>query len=85
MEEALGIRPVTTASSGNWMVIALAQAVADHDMAALDDNLEIITACIKRGIHRTYQLNFGNQFYHYVRTTTLINVLRGWDGTDPIE
>ena len=67
------------------MAVSLVQAVDDHDMAALDDNLETITARIKRGIHRKGQLNFGKQFDHYVRTTTLINVLRGWDSMDPIE
>uniref|UniRef100_A0AAV1UN26 Uncharacterized protein n=1 Tax=Peronospora matthiolae TaxID=2874970 RepID=A0AAV1UN26_9STRA len=64
LEETLGIRPVTTASSGYCLAIALAQEVADHDMAALDDTLETITACIKRGIYRTEKLNLDEKFGH---------------------
>ena len=50
VEAVLGIRPVTTPSSGNCMAMAVAQAYVDHDLAAFDDTLETTTASIKRGI-----------------------------------
>ncbi|KAE8915452.1 hypothetical protein PF003_g616 [Phytophthora fragariae] len=80
IEELLGIRSVVTPSSGNCMAMALAQAVADHNLAAFDDELEEMTAAIKRGIRWSGQLNYREQFDHFTRMTTLINVERGWDG-----
>ncbi|KAE9022103.1 hypothetical protein PR002_g12066 [Phytophthora rubi] len=80
IEELLGIRSVVTPSSGNCMAMALAQAVADHNLAAFDDELEEMTAAIKRGIRWSEQLNYREQFDHFTRMTTLINVERGWDG-----
>ena len=66
MKVELNTRPVTTVSSGSCMAIALAQEVADHDMADVDASLKTITAFIKRGSHRTGHLDFGEQFGHYV-------------------
>lgn len=60
--------------------MALAQAVADHNLAAFDDKLEEMTAAIKRGIRWSGLLNYREQFDHFTRMTTLINVGRGWDG-----
>ncbi|KAE9067300.1 hypothetical protein PF007_g28125 [Phytophthora fragariae] len=85
IEQALGLRQVATPSTGNCMAMARAQATADHNLAAFDENLEKITAAIKRGIHWTGQLNYSEQFDHFTRTTTLVNVNRGWEGMTPQE
>lgn len=85
IEQDLGLTPVTTPATGNCMAMALAQAVSDHDLVADDGSLEFITACIKRGIHWAALLHFEEQFSHSVRTATLVNVHRGWDGMTPRE
>ena len=50
IERDLGLRPVITPATGNCLAMANAQAVADHDLVALDTILENSTGCIKRGI-----------------------------------
>ncbi|ETO80217.1 hypothetical protein F444_05210, partial [Phytophthora nicotianae P1976] len=60
--------------------MALAQALVDTDLASQDDSLEAIARSLKQGICWTGQLNLHEQFDHYVRTTTLVNVMRGWEG-----
>jgi hypothetical protein len=80
IEKELGLRPVTTPASGNCMAMAIAQAVADHSMAAFSKQLEDITAAVKRGIKWTAQLNYAEQFGHFQRVTSLINLERGWEG-----
>ncbi|KAE9032084.1 hypothetical protein PR002_g9366 [Phytophthora rubi] len=82
---ALGIREVNTPSTGNCMAMALAQAAADHDLAAHDAILETVTSSIKRGIRWTGKLNMSEQFNHFARTNTLINVKRGWEDMPPRE
>ncbi|KAE8887586.1 hypothetical protein PF003_g28476 [Phytophthora fragariae] len=85
IEELLGMREVTTPSTGNCMAMALAQAIADHDLAAHGECLESLTTSLKRGIKWTALLNCTEQFNHFARTTTLINVGRGWEGMDARE
>uniref|UniRef100_H3GL61 OTU domain-containing protein n=1 Tax=Phytophthora ramorum TaxID=164328 RepID=H3GL61_PHYRM len=80
VERVLGIRQVTTPSSGNCMAMALAQAAADQHLAAYDATLEEVTTSIKRSIRWSGFLNMNEQFDHYTRTQTLINVKRGWYG-----
>ena len=62
------------------MAMAVAQAYVDHDLAAFDDILETTTESIKRGIRWLAQLHLFAQFDHAVRTSTLVNVQRGWEG-----
>ncbi|KAL3667569.1 hypothetical protein V7S43_007123 [Phytophthora oleae] len=78
LESNLGLTEVNTPSSGNCMAMALAQAVANHDLAAHDGVLEQATASIKRGIKVAGQMNMDQQFGHYARMNTLVNVNRGW-------
>ncbi|KAE9357445.1 hypothetical protein PR003_g1800 [Phytophthora rubi] len=80
IEKRLGLRQVVTPASGNCMAMALVQAVADQDLATSKQQLEGLTAIIKRGIGWTGQLNFLGQFDDFARKATLINVQRGWDG-----
>jgi len=61
------------------------QAVTDVDLAQLTGELEAITAVIKRGIGWAGQLNYLEQFNHFVRKTTLINVQRDWEDMDAHE
>lgn len=85
IEDSLSLCQVSTPASGNCMTMALAQALADNDLAAHDEKLEEITACLKRGIKWAGQLHLPEQVGHFVRMTTLINVQRGWDGMEAQE
>ncbi|KAG1690419.1 hypothetical protein DVH05_028095 [Phytophthora capsici] len=80
IEASLGLRQVNTPATGNCMAMALAQALVDTDLASQDDSLEAITKSLKQGICWAGQQNLQEQFDHYVRTSTLVNVQRGWDG-----
>jgi len=82
IETVLGIREVATPASGNCMAMAIAQALADHNLAAYDITLAEMTAAIKRGICWTGLMHCSDQFNHYTRMATLINMERGWDGMD---
>ena len=83
IETGLELRPIMTPATKNCMAMALAQAVANHDLVAHDGTLELLTATIKRGICWATMLNFDEQFNHSVRTATLVNVLRGWTDMSP--
>jgi hypothetical protein len=85
IETGLGLREVATPASGNCMAMALAQAEADQSLAAYDSELEEITAAIKREICWSAQLNLNEQFNHYTRQTTLVNMERGWMGMNSQE
>ncbi|KAE9357793.1 hypothetical protein PR003_g1618 [Phytophthora rubi] len=85
IEDSLSLCQVSTPASGNCMTMALAQALADNDLAAHDGTLGEITACLKRGIKWAGQLHLPEQVGHFVRMTTLINVQRGWDGMEAQE
>ncbi|EEY57258.1 uncharacterized protein PITG_11092 [Phytophthora infestans T30-4] len=67
------------------MAMALAQGIANHNLAARADTMETLTAAIKRGICCSGQLNCMDQFDHFTRTQTLVNMERGWEGMDPKE
>ena len=54
--------------------MAMEQAVFGHNLVAEDCFLEVITACIKRGIHWAGLLQFHEQFSHSVSTAMLVNV-----------
>jgi hypothetical protein len=85
IEENLQMRQVNTPSTGNGMVMALAQALADESLVEKNGRLEAITASLKRGIKWAGQLYMLEQYDHYVRTTTLINMQRGWSGMESHE
>ncbi|KAE9122518.1 hypothetical protein PF010_g6723 [Phytophthora fragariae] len=68
IEMQLGLRPVTTPSSGNCMAMAIAQAVADHSLAAFDTQLEKITGSIKSGIKWTAHQRSIRPFHANVNT-----------------
>jgi hypothetical protein len=85
IENSLKLRQVSTPSTGNCMAMALAQAIADDDLVERNGRLETITACLKRGIKWAGQLHLLEQFDHYVRKTTLINMQRGWEGMEAHE
>ncbi|POM81569.1 Hypothetical protein PHPALM_441 [Phytophthora palmivora] len=85
IEQNLGLKEVTTPSTGNCMAMALAQAEADNDLAVNDESFEKATASIKKGIKLSGLLNTAEQFDHYSRTATLEQIDRGWSGMTPKE
>lgn len=85
MEKQLGMKEVSTPASGNCMTMTIAQAISNQSLAAKPHVMEKMTAAIKRGICWAGQLNCMEQFDHFTRTTTLVNMGRGWDGMDPKE
>ncbi|KAI9996223.1 hypothetical protein PInf_013606 [Phytophthora infestans] len=85
IEESLALSPVSTPATGNCITMALAQAMADADLAVPDGTLDEITGCIKRGIQWAGQLHMSEQYDHYVRTNTLVNVDHGWAGMEAHE
>ncbi|KAI9989109.1 hypothetical protein PInf_022846 [Phytophthora infestans] len=85
IEALLGLRQVATPATGNCMVLALAQAIVDHDLAAHGRVLEQLALTLKRGIKWSALLNNAEQYDHFTRTNTLVNVGRGWNGMDSKE
>lgn len=82
IEDNLQIRQVSTPQTGNCMAMSIAQALADNDLLAHTDQLEANTASLKIGTWWTGQLHLTDHYDHFVRTTTLVNVQRGWTGME---
>ncbi|KAE8876604.1 hypothetical protein PF005_g16574 [Phytophthora fragariae] len=82
IQKSLQLQPMSTPPSGNCMAIALVQAVVDDNLDRQDARLEEMTKIIKRGIRWAGQLGMATQFDHFVRTSILVNVCRGWLGVD---
>lgn len=80
MEHQLGLRSVVTPATGNCLAMAIAQAAVDATLDDPDRSLELLTACLKRGIKYTGLLNLEDQMAHDHRVHLLENVWRGWTG-----
>uniref|UniRef100_M4BFA4 Uncharacterized protein n=1 Tax=Hyaloperonospora arabidopsidis (strain Emoy2) TaxID=559515 RepID=M4BFA4_HYAAE len=77
MEQQLGLRLAVKTSTGNCLAVAIAQATMDADLDDPGRSLELLTACLKRGIGFTDLLDPEDQLANDQRFHLLDNVCRG--------